>query len=246
VKRILAASAVIFGLLATVSCAFASGQWDDGSVWLSGSGYVTSENRVVSSFSGIDVEGSGDVELSQGLIQSVSVECDDNLLPVVKTEVVGSVLLVGFKPGTHVSHVTRLRFRVTIPTIDSLTISGSGGMRAMTTLQSNRLSLLIKGSGSMDANLDVAHLTSTINGSGNIRVNGNAEDIEVTINGSGSMQARSLGSASAAVHINGSGSAQVNARDTIAIHIAGSGDVEYGGGGRSTISISGSGSVRQR
>jgi hypothetical protein len=246
VKRNAIAAVAACGILLFVSCAFATGEGEFGSRWLVGSGVVTAENRTVPSFSGIEVEGSGDVELSQGLVQSVSVECDDNIQPYVKTDVVGSVLHLGIKTGTSISRMTRLHFHIVVPNIDTIIISGSVGVRALSTLRGSSLSLSIRGSGGIDATVDMARLTTSIGGSGDITLAGSARDLTVTIDGSGSVRARSLDSATADVGINGSGSASVNARDTIGIRINGSGDVEYGGGGHATIQSSGSGTARQR
>jgi hypothetical protein len=245
-KRMVAAAVAACGLLLVIGCAFATGEGEYGSRWIVGSGLVTTENRVVPSFTGIEVEASGDVELSQGLIQSVTVECDDNIQPVVKTEVIGQVIHLGIKTGTSVRRMTRLHYRIVVPRIDSIVISGSGGLRASTTLQADSLSLSIRGSGGIEASVNAARLTSSIGGSGDINLSGTANDFSVTIDGSGSVRARSLQAAAADIRINGSGSAQVTASDTIGIRINGSGDVEYGGGGRATITSSGSGTARQR
>ena len=244
-KQTLTAFAAASALLLFAGCAFATGGSEYDARWLTGSGLVTSEARVVPDFTGIEVEGLGDVELSQGLLQSVTVECDDNILPYVKADVVGDTIHLGMKPGTSVRRMTRMIFHITVPRVTSIVIAGSGGVKAMTALRANALSLSIRGSGAIQAQLAVGRLVSSIGGSGDINLSGSADDIAVTIQGSGSVRARALQSATADVRVNGSGGVQVNATGTIGISIAGSGNVEYGGGGRATIARSGSGTARQ-
>jgi len=246
VKRTIAALAAFSALFVFIGCAFANGEGEYATTWVRGSGIVTTENRTVASFTGIDVEGSGDVELSQGLVQSVSVQCDDNLQPYVKTDVIGQVIHLGFRSGTSIHGMTRLHFRIVVPQVDAVVISGSGSVQVASGLKAESLSLSIHGSGSIDAQIEVAHLVTSIGGSGDIVVSGSAGDLAATINGSGNMRARALQSAQADIRVNGSGSASVSARDTIRITISGSGDVEYGGGARATISATGSGTARQR
>jgi hypothetical protein len=235
---------VCMALLAGAA-AFASGTGDYGNRVI-GSGFVRTENRTVPSFTNIDVEGSGIVTLSQGIVQSVSVETDDNIMGLVKTEVVGGVLHLGFVPGTSVGRMTRLSFRITAPRIDGIVISGSGDVHAAAPLRTSALGLEIRGSGSIDASVEADTVRATIGGSGGINVNGHTGDLSVTINGSGSLQARDLASLTADIRVNGSGGADVTVRDTIAITISGSGNVSYGGGAKATVRSSGSGTARQR
>jgi hypothetical protein len=228
------------------AAAFASGAWDYGANRVIGSGNVRSESRTVPSFTAIEVEGSGTVTLSQGIVQSFSVETDDNVMDLVKTEVVGGVLHLGFVHDVSIGRLTRLAFRITAPRIDGIVISGSGDVHAATVLRTSSLSLEIRGSGSIDASVNTDSLQTHVGGSGGINVAGSARDLSVTIDGSGSVRARDLESGTANVRINGSGGADVTVQDTIMININGSGDVSYGGGAKATVRSSGSGTARQR
>ncbi len=175
----------------------------------------------------------------------VIVETDANLLPVVKTDVVGNVLHLGFKPFTHIGHVSRLEFRITAPRISAITISGSGDVQAATPLHGEAMELAIRGSGNIEAPIAATRLLATIGGSGDISAKGTTDSLEVTINGSGGFSARGLRSKSAEVHINGSGDAEIFATDTVNIDIAGSGSVSYGGGAKAFLHASGSGTVTE-
>jgi hypothetical protein len=228
------------------AAAFASGAWDYSTNRVIGSGSVRTETRGVPSFTAIEVDGSGIVTLSQGIAQSLSVETDDNIMDLVRTEVIGGVLHLGLVPGTSIARMTRLEFRVTAPRIDAIVISGSGDVHTATPLRTSSLDLDIRGSGSIDASVEADTLRTHIGGSGGINVAGRAGDLSVTIDGSGSVRARDLASMTADVRVNGSGGVDVTARDTIAISINGSGDVSYGGGAKATVRSSGSGTARQR
>jgi len=242
VKTVMAACIVLF----VAAGAFASGEWDYGRDRIIGSGNVRTEDRTVPAFRSIELEGSGNVTLSQGPVQSLSVETDDNVLGAVETEVVGGVLHLGFKRGTRIGRLTLLEFRVTAPRVDAVVISGSGDVRAATTLRATTLRLDIRGSGNIDASIDVDVLRAGVSGSGDITVDGSAREISVSIDGSGNVKARGLSSTSADVRINGSGDADVTATDAITVAINGSGDVLYGGGAKATVRASGSGTARER
>ena len=242
-KRTLAA--VFFAALFATG-AFASGSWDDGARRIVGSGIVRSEGRNVAPFTGIELESSGEVTVTQGLVQSVTVETDDNVLPAIRTEVVGGVLHLGTRNGTSLVRVTRLSYRITAPSIEALTLSGSGDIRSEGALRARTFSLRIGGSGNIDASVNADTVHTVIDGSGSITVDGQAGTLSVSIDGSGSLRARDLRAVSADVEVNGSGGADITASSTVGISINGSGDVTYGGGARATVRSSGSGTARQR
>ena len=213
--------------------------------WVSGSGFVRTESRSVPDFTAIEVDGMGTVTLSQGLVQSVSVETDDNILPVITTEVIGGVLHLGTLPNTHITNVTKLEYRINAPSIEGITIAGSGSVRAVTPLRAERMALEIRGSGDIATELAVRSLEARIAGSGSIGVKGRASELSVNIGGSGSLEARELASSTARVRITGSGGASINAARTLDVSIAGSGSVTYTGAAALSVQASGSGSVRR-
>ena len=66
---------------------------------VNGSGDLITEVREVSGFDSIDLDGSGEVIITQGAGETLTVETDDNLMEHVETEVRGDTLHLGFKPG---------------------------------------------------------------------------------------------------------------------------------------------------
>jgi hypothetical protein len=210
-----------------------------------GSGIVRTESRTVAAFTAIVIEGSGNVTLSQGRTQSLAVETDDNLLPLVKTEVRAGVLYLGFAQGVKPVHVSQLEFLISVPELTAVKISGSGNLHATGLIRADALPLEISGSGGIYSELAVGRLGVMISGSGGITAEGKAEQLSVTISGSGSVQARDLASVAAQVNVNGSGEAVISARRTISINVSGSGRVAYGGGAKATITTSGSGVVQR-
>jgi len=233
-----AAMAVVF-VLAASAAAFASGDFEG----IAGSGSIQGQDRAVPAFQAVVVEGSGTLTVRQGPPGPVHVETDDNLLPLVRTEVVGGVLHLGFVPDAHVMHVTRLEFTVSAPTVTALTVAGSGTIQAASPLRGDSLALDIRGSGTIACDAQVSSLELGIGGSGRIQTGGTADHIVVTIEGSGTVKARGLASTTAEVKISGSGDAVVFVTRALDVSINGSGNVRYGGGARTTVHSSGSGSV---
>ena len=87
-----------------------------------GSGKTAVETRDVTGFTGVDVGGVFQVEITAQKDFSVQIEGDDNLVPLVKTEVRGGILRI--ETGQRVSPSNALRVRISAPNIDNIEASG--------------------------------------------------------------------------------------------------------------------------
>jgi hypothetical protein len=245
VKKTTAAAVLAFALAATACIASGGREYGfGGRVMVVGSGRPAVERRAVETFRGVSLEGPGQLLLTIGSPRSVSVSCDDNLLPLVKTEVSGGTLRLGLLSGSSVNTSTPLVFRVTAPSIDELSLGGSGDILVQGMIRADRLAVSVGGSGSIRAEVAAEELSAAINGSGSIELTGRAGRQQVRINGSGDYRARELQSAIARVEVDGSGSTQIFVRRELSVSIHGSGNVTYRGGAGATVQSSGSGSVK--
>jgi hypothetical protein len=193
---------------------------------VSGSGQVESETRQVSGLTGVELSGNGEVTIEQGDTESLTIEADDNVLPVLTSEVEDSVLRLGQKPRTTVRTRNPIRYRVTLKELTSIELSGSGGVSA--------------------ANLRVNALRVDISGSGTMDLAGSADQQELELSGSGRYEAAELQSRSVSIDISGSVTAAVAASDQRRVDISGSGTVTYSGDPTIDQSVSGSGRLVKR
>lgn len=204
-----------------------------------GSGYVITEERLLSDFDRIVVEGSANVIISQGEEQMVQIEADDNIVPIIETRVRGGELTID--PSRRYRTKQEVNIYITTPAISSLRISGSGNIYGETPITGDVLELAISGSGNMDLEIDYTRLASEINGSGDVLLFGEVNDQEVHISGSGDYHAKELLSQDCYIKISGSGFGEVNVSDRLDAEIRGSGDVVYFGNPQVSSSIRGSG-----
>ena len=189
-----------------------------------GSGDVVTESREVSGFDEIVVLGSGDVIVSVTGTESLTIEAEDNIMPLLTTEVNGGRLELG--SDTSFSATQGITYTITAEELDGVTINGSGDVAA--------------------SGIDAGSFEVTINGSGGVEPAGASEELTVGINGSGNYDGEDLIASIGTVEVSGSGSAVVNVTDDLTVRIGGSGDVEYLGSPTVTQNISGSGDVSQR
>jgi len=210
-----------------------------------GSGEVRSETRQVASFNGVVIRGSMDLILTQDPTQSLRVEAEDNIVPLITTTVDNGTLIVDNREC--IMTTRGIRIYASIPQVRLIRIEGSGDATTTGTIASPALDLSIEGSGSITMNIDGETVKSTIDGSGDIDLSGKAGAHTVLIDGSGDLNAEDMPVGRYSITIDGSGDCHVNVLDTLDVVINGSGDVTYKGNpGTVNTKINGSGSVSKR
>jgi len=228
-------------LLSAASCSINGGKR------ITGNGSQSIDQRNFSNFDGIEISGPYDVILTQGPTFAVEVRGDENLLNYVTIENENGTLDISTKRGFNLKPRAGLEVYVTAPAIESMTINGSGSIKASTKIKANNLKIRIGGSGDVNlSNIDAPRINSSVAGSGAVVLKGATENFEASIAGSGDVHAFGLMSENTAVEIAGSGNAEVFASKKLKVSIAGSGDVAYKGN-PATVNQSkaGSGSVRK-
>ncbi len=191
-----------------------------------GSGNLRSENRETDSFSSIELQGIGDLYVSQGP-QSLRIEAEDNILPVLRTDVSGGKLTIS--TTTCITPRQSIKIYASSPEVNGLYLSGSGNIICLSPIHTDSIDLGMSGSGGINLNVDCKDLSMSISGSGSAMLQGNATDSNVNIRGSGSMHGYDLATDRSAITTSGSGQAEVNVRDELDTRISGSGGVHYRG-----------------
>ena len=212
-----------------------------------GSGKVVTEDRQVSNFNQVAVSGIGDLVITQGQDETLKIEAEDNLIPLIKTEISNGKLTISFEDrGRPVSiHNTKpIKYFLGVKDLQGITVSGSGNVSA-DALSTGDLKLTLSGSGNFNlASLQAKKLAVVMSGSGDFDLAGKADSQDVNISGSGTYRAGDLETSNTVLSISGSGKTQVWATENLDLRVSGSGDVEYYGQPKMTQNISGSGKIR--
>jgi hypothetical protein len=190
---------------------------------VNGSGQTKTESRQVNGFTKIDLTGVGEVTITQGPTESLTIEADDNVLPVLTSDVSDSTLKLGTKRRTTVRTRSPIRYRVTVKDLTGISMSGSG-------------SVIAKG-------LQLPALRVDMSGSGTITLSGSADKQDIEMSGSGRYEAAELSSQEVTVEISGSGEVAVAASRVLKVDISGSGTVTYSGDPSVEQDVSGSGKL---
>ena len=228
-----------------------------------GSGEIVTQTIDVSGFHRVTLEGFGDVFIEQGSTESLSVETDDNILPVLDIRVRGSELILGTKKGVNLNPSKSITYTLTVEDLDDITLAGSGSFH-VGSLKSGNFGLSVSGSGdvkiiSLDADelsvklngsgnilvesIDVTSVDSTLQGSGDIKLEGKADTQKVRVGGSGNYLAGDLQTDATEVSIPGSAEVTVWAEQDLNIRVSGRGNIRYYGKPVIDQNISGSGDI---
>jgi hypothetical protein len=214
-----------------------------------GSGQIVKTSRSAPGFTGIAVEAPAKVTVVQvfdaGLAESIVIETDHNMIPLLETVVERGQLIIRFPRTSGSITTTVLNVTVTTRVIEKLAVAGVGTIISAK-LQSTTLQCSIGGSGDVRiAQLQTDKLRVNVAGSGGFEAAGRAAEVDASIAGSGDIKAGKLAAERISISIAGSGNATVRANAALNVNIVGSGDVAYYGDARVTQALAGSGKVRQ-
>jgi hypothetical protein len=209
-----------------------------------GSGNIIRHTQQMPSFNAVVLEISGNVYITQGNEESVTVETDDNIMSYLETKIINGTLHISSSRNID---PTRLNIWVKMKNVNGLTIEGSGNIYADSPISTNDIALDIEGSGDIDIkNLTSQNVMSVISGSGDMNVAGTNNALDMRIDGSGDMNCLNLLSNFVSVQVNGSGDCKFSVTTSLNAEINGSGDVLYKGSPKDLkTQVNGSGSIKK-
>jgi hypothetical protein len=244
--RALFLAAGLLAVVAPMSAASAGPlSWLGGGERVRGSGKIVKQNRELGHFTALATSVSGDVDIRMGSSESVTVETDDNILPLIETVVENGTLRIRPVKRDLQLDTRNMKIVVTVRTLNRVSVAGSGAVDA-DRLQAESLTFDVGGSGSINLrNLQSESVAIALGGSGTLKASGNTERLQISIGGSGRVEAGQLAARTATVSIGGSGQATVWAQKSLNLSVAGSGDIGYYGDPQISKSIMGSGTIKR-
>jgi len=227
---------------------------------------VSSETRTITpEVSEIELSGPIEMTLRQGAIASMKVSGEKRFLENIDTTQSGKLLHIGTK-GMLLHHRQPLQVIVTLPSIDKLSIRGSGDS-TINGFSGDKVDVQLFGSGNVKFNGRFKEVSASVLGSGDLEMNGGSSDkVEVALVGSGQMtvvgssrlfkadqtgsgelDAEHLAAEVTEVNLRGSGTSVVQANKSAEVTVRGSGDVSViGNPSQRSVNKTGSGEVMFR
>jgi hypothetical protein len=209
-----------------------------------GNGKVVKENRTVNTFNSLDVSGAFDIILTQGETQSVTIEADENLMSLIRTEVRDNELRIYTKGPIH--DCSSMKAYITVKELKEIDISGAVDLQ--TSGKFTQPELKIEGSGASDSKLELAVQTLSVDCSGGSKLtfSGTAQEARMEVSGAVDIFAYDLATEKFSLEISGAGKAQINVSKELNAEISGAGDVRYKGNPARVIEdVTGAGSIKK-
>jgi len=189
-----------------------------------GSGIRKTEQRDVGSFTIIDASGMLDVQVTCQKPVSLEVEGDDNLLPLIETDVVNGVLRI--KSTKNYRSRGGIVVRITVPNLERVEASGAGKIQ-VADLKNDRFEI---------------HTSGVVT----VSASGDTKSLDINQSGAGHMDTHKLQAASVSVNLSGAGDIDVYASDTLDVTVSGAAHVTYSGDPKVTKHVSGAASVSKK
>ncbi len=211
---------------------------------VNGSGKSITQIRPVANFQKVALEGMGDISITQSGTESLTIEAEDNVMPLIKTEVKNGILTIRFdqKDWKDVIRPTKpIKFALGIKTLTGIELSGAGNIQAPG-LKATAFAIKISGAGTVKVDkLETSELTTSITGLGNVELSGTITKQTVDLSGAGQYLAGNAAGKAAKITLSGGGNATVWATESLDVTINGAGQVSYFATPKITKSITGLG-----
>ena len=191
---------------------------------ISGSGKRELQKRNVGSFTSISTEGAFTIEVTCQKDVSLEVEGDDNVLPLITTEVGSNILRI--KNTKNYSTSEPVKFKISVPNLEGLSVNGAGHIE-------------IK-------NLNNDKFEIDTNGAPTVVVSGKTKVIDVGANGAGKVDAHNLHASRGVVDSKGVATVDLDVADQLDVTISGPAKVTYKGDPVVNKTIHGPGKVERR
>lgn len=192
---------------------------------IAGSGNRKTEKRELKSFNAIETNGAYEINVTCQKPVSVEIEADDNILPLIKTEVRDGILIVSNDQRYNASKSPTLR--ITLPELGSVSSHGAGEVKIA------------------DANSSELKIQST--GAADVNAAGKAKSVTISSTGAGNIDTSRLTSERAKVEATGAANVDVFASEQLDVTVSGVGSVSYSGNPKVVNkNVSGIGSVNPK
>ncbi len=188
-------------------------------------GVVKTESRQVGNFSVVNFASVGELTITQGDAEALTIQAEERILNQIKTEVKDGVLTIrAVQDGPDSLNTSQgIYYTLTVKRLDAVTVAGAGNIKAK--------------------NIQTDKLVATVSGGGKLEIAGTANQQQVRLSGAGSYAAGNLKTQTADITVTSVGTATVWVTDALDAKIESVGVVNYYGSPRVDKQIKGLGSV---
>lgn len=172
-----------------------------------GSGVRKTEKRDLGAFKSIETTGAYEIRITCQQPASFEIEADDNIVPLIRTEVRGDVLHISSDTGYRATK--GITVRIAIPDLEGIVSQGAGDIH-ITNVKNDKLAIRLTGAARIEAA-------------------GETDSLSIATTGAGKIDANNLHARRADVTVTGAGNVDVYASERLDARVSGVGQVIYDG-----------------
>lgn len=176
---------------------------------VTGSGTMAEETRATGSFTRVSTHSGIELALTIGPATSVKLSGDDNLLPLVLTEVSGGELSIEFDDMQGFSSEIGLRAEVSAPEIVGVGASGGSTLRA--------------------DGIDADAFSVEVSGGSPVSLHGSCGALDLSASGGSTIDGFGLACKKAALDLSGGSKAELSVSDEVSADLSGGSEVTIAG-----------------
>lgn len=209
-----------------------------------GSGIKLTEARKIADFTQIEVGGGVTLEVKRGPT-SLTIEGDDNIVPLYSTEVREGRLVIRRKGSDWLSTQRKLLVKVTTPQLERLDASGGVDV-TLENVAAPKFAVELSGGVELSApNLDLESLDLEASGGVNVAMSGQARAAKLSLSGGVGIKAKELQVAQVALDASGGCNVDITAKESVTGEASGGVDLTvHGNPPKSRVHTSGGADVQ--
>ncbi len=205
------------------------------------------EERQVSGFDRVSFGAHGELAITQGERESLTVQAEADVLPRIRTEVRDGTLHIELKDRRWwrnlVREITPIRFELTVRELRGFDLSGAGTVKA-SAIRTDTFGLGVSGAGKITfESLEADSFKLGLSGAAKCVLAGNVRTQTIGISGVGKYDGADLASREADVSVSGAGSVRISVAERLGARISGTGKIEYFGSPSVDKRVSGIGKI---
>lgn len=193
------------------------------------SGNVVTEERQLPAATGIIVEGTMNVFLTQGPTQLIQVKGDDNVLKYVQTYMSANNIIFSIDGNKCFKKESTIEVYVTLPTIQHIQLDSDGRINGSNTFKNDSLSIVHRGFGHINIQDTSRTVYIQSTGNGTVYVLGDATSIKMENRGQGFLNFKDFTTKNAQVIVTNIGGVAVNVSQSLTGEISSAGNILYYG-----------------
>ena len=190
---------------------------------------ASKQERPVKNFNKIEVIGGFNVILTQGTVEKLTIDADDDILPKIITEVRGGTLIIRLENNTWNKNTKNLTAELTFIHLDGIDVSGAVKITGTNPMKFSKLEIEGSGASKIDLNLSATRLDCNFSGASEITLKGNAPEFEVDLSGASNLEALDFLTRKCNIECSGASDAQVYATESLNVEGSGASKITYSG-----------------